>query len=78
MVRPGVQLKSVERDPLNSDTDFNKIRPDVSIEPIRIHTQISRRIAKPVEPEQSKGRPSLPRFHRVSVAPKSRPFDVIG
>ena len=52
MVRPGVQLKPIESNALNTYRNLNQIRPYFAVEAIGIHAQIARRIAQPVEPPQ--------------------------
>lgn len=52
MVCPGVQLKPIESDALNSYRNLHQIRPYFAVEAVGIHTQIARGIAQPVEPPQ--------------------------
>ncbi len=52
MIGPGVQLKSIKSNALNSYRNLHQIRPYFAVEAVGIHTQVARRIAQPVEPPQ--------------------------
>jgi hypothetical protein len=45
VVGEGVQVKPVEGDALDTDSDLGQIRPHLGVEPIAIHAQILRCIA---------------------------------
>ena len=52
VIRPGIQVKPVKRDPLVADGDFSERGPDLGIEAITVHAQIERRIAQANQPGQ--------------------------
>ncbi len=56
MIGPGVQLKSIKSNALNSYRNLHQIRAYFAVEAVGIHTQIARRIAQPVEPPQHQPR----------------------
>jgi hypothetical protein len=45
LVRPGVEVKAVEGDPLRSDRNDHQARAHFPIEAVLIHAEISRRIS---------------------------------
>ncbi|MEW8291545.1 MAG: hypothetical protein AB2672_13535 [Candidatus Thiodiazotropha endolucinida] len=47
MIRPGVQIKSVEGDALFTYSNFSDIGTNFGIEAIAVHAQISRGIPQP-------------------------------
>jgi len=49
VVRPGVQFKAIEGDPLSADRDYREEWPHLGVEAIGVHAQIARRIAQPIE-----------------------------
>jgi hypothetical protein len=54
VVRPGIEVKPVEGDPLRADRDRGEERPDVAIEAIFIHAEIRRNVAQPDETRQKR------------------------
>jgi hypothetical protein len=48
-VGPGVKVKSVKCDTLSADWYFRKTRPYFGIEPVSVHTEVTRRISKAYE-----------------------------
>ncbi len=70
MIGPGVQLKSIKSNALNSYRYLHQIRPYFAVEAVGIHTQIARRIAQPVEPPQHQPRQALytQEFRRCALA----------
>ena len=46
MLYPGVEFKSVEGDALPPDANFNEIWPNLGVEAIAVHTQVTGRIAE--------------------------------
>lgn len=44
---PGIEVKSVESDPLIANGYFSEIGPDFTIESVAVHAQIERRIPQP-------------------------------
>ena len=56
MVCPGIQLKPVESDALNSYRDLNQIGPYLAVEAVGVHAQVAWCITQPVEPPQHQPR----------------------
>ena len=50
MIHPGVQFKAVERNALSTDRDFCQVRPDLCIEAIAVHAEVTRRVPETDEP----------------------------
>ena len=46
LLDPGVQFKAIERDALGADRDLRELRPYLGIEPIAVHAEVERRVAK--------------------------------
>ena len=44
MIRPGVQFKLVESNPLGADGDFGEVASDLAVEAVAVHAQIERGI----------------------------------
>jgi len=44
MVHPGVQIKTVEGNPLFADLNFKKIRTNFSVKAVPVHAQIEGRV----------------------------------
>lgn len=47
MVHPGVQIKSVESNPLFPNADFNEMRADLCVEAVPVHPEIEGRVPQP-------------------------------
>ena len=47
VVRIGIELQPVKRDPLDTDRDLGQIGADVRVEAVLVHPQECRRISKP-------------------------------
>ena len=50
VVGPGIEVKTVEGDPLRTYRDCGEARTNVAIEAIFVHAEIRRRVAQPNEP----------------------------
>src|SRR5690242_18163545 len=46
LLDPGVQFKAIEGDALGADGDFRELRPYLGVEPVAVHAEIERRVAK--------------------------------
>ena len=46
LLDPGVQFKAIEGDALGADRDLRELRPDLGVEPVAVHAEIERRVAK--------------------------------
>ena len=46
VVRPGIEVKTVEGDALDADGDHGKERPDLAIKTILVHSEIGRGVAQ--------------------------------
>jgi len=49
-VGPGIEVKAIKGDALQSDWDDSYLRPDFPVEPIFVHAEIRRGVAKADEP----------------------------
>ena len=50
MVDPGVEFKTVERDPLSTNRDLSDVRPNLDVETVTVHAEVARCIAEAEEP----------------------------
>ncbi len=46
LIRPGIQVKAIERNALCADRDFSEVRTYFQIESVAVHAEIGRRIAE--------------------------------
>ena len=76
VLRPGVEFKPVECDPLAADGDLGEQRADLGVETVPVHPEVKGRIAQPDEPgeqEVSAGRREIHAVVRhASVARPAR------
>ena len=75
VVRPGVEVNAVERDALYADSDRRNVRPHFSVEPILVHAEIRRSIAKAYKSRRVR-QPGLPRFSVESELRSGREFGI--
>jgi len=45
VVGPGIEVKTIESDPLRTDWDYREARANVAIEAIFVHSEIGRGVA---------------------------------
>jgi len=64
VVRPGVHFKSVEGNALLADGDFRQTYPNLPIEPVLVHAQVSWCVAQAKESGQDPRHLSAPQIHR--------------
>lgn len=50
MIRPVIQIKSVEGNALFADSYFNEVRTDLRVEAISVHSEVEGRIPQPNKP----------------------------
>ena len=53
VIRVGIELQPVKRDPLDTDGDLGEIGADIRVEAVLVHPQEFRRISKPNQPGTS-------------------------
>jgi hypothetical protein len=41
LLPPGIQFKAVECDALAADTDFAHVRPDIGVEAVAVHAEVT-------------------------------------
>jgi hypothetical protein len=46
VLRPRVQFKSIECDPLHPDRDLGEVRPDLGVEAVAVHAEIAGGVAE--------------------------------
>ena len=68
VVRPGVQIKPVECDALLADGDLGDVWPDLAVEAVAVHAEVSRGIAQTKE-ARKQGEPRR-RPSRRAVLPR--------
>ncbi len=68
VIRVGIELQPVKRDPLDTDGDLGQIGADIRVEAVLVHPQEFRRISKP-----NQARISHPRHLRLRSSRRAIP-----